>query len=65
MRKLLWKAGLLLQAEAIGGDHSRTVRLEIGSGRFWLQEAAGEPRDLVAGRPPKGAGNVVSRANSR
>ena len=65
MRKLLWKAGLLLQAEAIGGDRSRTVRLEIGSGRFWLQEAAGEPRELVAGRPGKGAGHVVSRADSR
>ena len=66
MRKLLWKAGLLLHAEAIGGDHSRTVRLEIGSGRFWLQNAAaGEPRDLVPGRPWKGGTNVLSRVDCR
>jgi chemotaxis protein CheD len=65
MRKLLWKAGLLLQAEAIGGDRSRTVRLEIGSGRFWLQEGAGAPRELVAGRPRKGVGNVLSSADCR
>jgi chemotaxis protein CheD len=63
MRKLLWKAGLLLHAEEIGGDRSRTVRLEIGSGRFWLQEAAGERRELIAGRPWKGGGHVLSRVD--
>ncbi|HUP03761.1 MAG TPA: chemotaxis protein CheD [Bryobacteraceae bacterium] len=64
MRKLLWKAGLLLQAEAIGGDRSRTVRLEVGSGRFW-QESAGERTELIAGRPRKGAGHVVPSADRR
>jgi chemotaxis protein CheD len=53
MRKILWKAGVLLHGEAVGGVRSRTVRLEIGSGRFWLQEA-GEVRELVAGFAPKG-----------
>jgi chemotaxis protein CheD len=62
MRKLLWKAGLLLQAEAIGGDRSRTVRLEIGSGRFW-QESGGERAELIPGRPRKGAANGVSSAD--
>jgi chemotaxis protein CheD len=65
MRKLLWKAGLLLHAEAIGGDRSRTVRLEIGAGRFWMHEAAGEPRDLIAGRPRKGGPSVLSRVDCR
>jgi chemotaxis protein CheD len=64
MRKLLWKAGLLLQAEAIGGDRSRTVRLEIGSGRFW-QESGGERKELVAGRPRKGASDGVPRVDRR
>lgn len=50
MRRLLWKAGLLLQAEAIGGDRSRTVYLEIGSGRFWMREE-GSQRDLIPARP--------------
>jgi chemotaxis protein CheD len=53
MRKILWKAGVLVHGEAMGGTRSRTVRLEIGSGKFWLQEA-GEVRELVAGFPPKG-----------
>jgi chemotaxis protein CheD len=53
MRKILWKAGVLIHGEAVGGVRSRTVRLEIGSGKFWLQEA-GEVRELVAGFPPKG-----------
>jgi chemotaxis protein CheD len=78
MRKLLWKAGLLVQAEAIGGDKSRTVYLEIATGRFWLREE-GRQRDLLPGRtltaaaafPPmvdnrKGVGaNGVSSADCR
>jgi chemotaxis protein CheD len=47
MRRILWKAGLLLHGEAVGGANSRTVRLEIGSGRIWLQEA-GTQRELVS-----------------
>jgi chemotaxis protein CheD len=53
MRKLLWKAGLLVHAEAIGGNTSRTVRLDIGTGRFWLHES-GEQRELVPARSVKG-----------
>jgi len=49
MRKLLWKAGLLVEAEAIGGDRSRTVYLEIGTGRFWMREE-GRQRDILPGR---------------
>jgi chemotaxis protein CheD len=51
LRRILWKAGLLLHGEAVGGVRSRTVRLDIGSGRLWLQEG-GEQRELepAAGR---------------
>src|SRR5260370_35819610 len=38
LRKILWKAGILLAGEAVGGGHSRTGRLEIGGGRLWLPE---------------------------
>ena len=34
MRKILWKAGVLIHAEAVGGARSRTVRLEVGSGKL-------------------------------
>lgn len=54
MRKILWKKGILLHAEAVGGVNSRTVRLQIGSGRVWLQEG-GEQRELVPTPPRKGA----------
>jgi chemotaxis protein CheD len=45
LRKVLWKAGILLTAEACGGSHSRSVRLELDSGRFWLYEL-GAQREL-------------------
>ncbi len=32
LRKLLWKNGVLLTAHDVGGTHSRTMTLEIGSG---------------------------------
>jgi chemotaxis protein CheD len=54
MRKILWKAGVMVHGEAVGGARSRTVRLEIGSGKFLIQEA-GEGRELAAGLPKIGA----------
>jgi chemotaxis protein CheD len=53
MRRILWKAGVLLHGEAVGGNSSRTVRLEIGSGKLWLQEA-GTQRELFPAFQPKG-----------
>jgi chemotaxis protein CheD len=50
LRRTLWKAGLLLQGEAVGGNLSRSVRLEIATGNFWVQEP-GEERKLL--RPGK------------
>ncbi len=34
LRRILWQAGLMLKSEQTGGTVSRTVKLEIGSGRF-------------------------------
>jgi chemotaxis protein CheD len=53
LRKLLWKAGILLRAEALGGNQSRTVRLEVDSGRFWLHEG-GAKVELTESTPRKG-----------
>ncbi len=41
MRKILWKAGVLLHAEDVGGLASRTLRLEVASGRLLLEPASG------------------------
>jgi chemotaxis protein CheD len=46
MRKILWKAGVLVQAEQVGGMASRTVRLEIGSGKVLLREGGQPEQEL-------------------
>jgi chemotaxis protein CheD len=45
MRRILWKQGVMLHGEAVGGGSPRTVRLEIDGGKIWLQEA-GTHREL-------------------
>jgi chemotaxis protein CheD len=42
MRKILWKAGVMLHGEEVGGTMSRTVRLEVATGRFWVR-GPGQP----------------------
>ena len=46
LRRLLWKAGLLIHGEAIGGDCSRSVRMEAGSGRLWLRLGSGLEQEM-------------------
>jgi chemotaxis protein CheD len=51
-RKVLWNAGVLVQAEAVGGDMSRTVRMQVGSGRLICTASGGALEEL--GGPKKG-----------
>lgn len=37
LRKLLWKDGLLLKSYDVGGSNSRTMCLEIGTGRVTIR----------------------------
>ena len=46
MRKILWKAGVLVHAEHLAGEVSRTVRLEIHSGKVMLREAGQPEQEL-------------------
>jgi chemotaxis protein CheD len=46
MRKILWKAGVMVNAEYLGGMVSRTVRLDVGTGRIMLREA-GQPEQEI------------------
>jgi chemotaxis protein CheD len=46
-RKILWKAGILIAGEAVGGEVSRTTRLEVGSGRLFVREGGSVERELV------------------
>lgn len=63
MRKILWKAGVLLREEATGGSVSRSVRLDIGTGRFWLRTV----ETVVLGPAPsrKESGNGVQCVDRR
>jgi chemotaxis protein CheD len=42
LRKIFWKNGILIGAEDVGGSISRTMRLEIGTGRVTLKTREGE-----------------------
>jgi len=45
LRKLFWKAGVIIAAEDVGGAKSRTARLQIGSGRCTIA-SQGEEAEL-------------------
>ncbi|MCX6619939.1 MAG: chemotaxis protein CheD [Acidobacteria bacterium] len=45
-RKLLWKAGLLVQAEDVGGGNSRTVSLQLDTGRFTIRSGSRQEKVL-------------------
>lgn len=45
LKKILWKNGVLIEAEDVGGSVARTMHLEIGTGRVWLA-SGGETREL-------------------
>ncbi len=46
VRKLLWKAGLMVEGEMVGGEVSRTVRMEISTGRCWVREGGRAEREM-------------------
>jgi chemotaxis protein CheD len=56
MRRILWKAGVMIHGEATGGTLSRTVRLEVGNGRLWCYGPDEQLKELAdSSVPPKGA----------
>jgi chemotaxis protein CheD len=50
-KKILWSAGVLIDAEEVGGSASRTVRLDLANGKVHWHGSADLDRELV----PKGA----------
>ncbi len=42
LRKVLWKSGVLIDAEDVGGSAPRTMYLDIGSGGVWLTSGGRE-----------------------
>lgn len=62
VRRILWKAGVLIEAEDVGGAMSRTVRLEVGSGRFWLRPSGEAEREVLAAAPQPMEGAAAWRS---
>jgi chemotaxis protein CheD len=40
LKKILWQNEILIDAEDVGGECARTMYLEVGSGRVWLNQTA-------------------------
>lgn len=62
MRKILWKSGVLLQNEDVGGAVSRTVRLEARTGKIMLRRAEEPEQELIK---PSYAGKGVIECHSQ
>jgi len=45
LKKLLWKNGVLISGEDVGGSCPRTMHFEVGSGHVWIS-SGGEQWDL-------------------
>ncbi len=54
LRKIMWKAGVMIQGEEVGGTTPRTVRLEVSTGRFWIRESGLADREMLAPAHGKG-----------
>jgi chemotaxis protein CheD len=46
MRKILWRNNVLIKAEDVGGQVSRTVRLDLETGKVWLKYSGEGEREL-------------------
>jgi len=46
LRKILWKNNVMIKAEDVGGQVSRTVRLDVGSGKVWVRYSGEEEKEL-------------------
>ena len=59
MRKIFWKAGVIVHKEDVGGTCSRTIRIDVGTGRVQLRKA-GEPEcDMTINARKSGVDNGV------
>lgn len=42
LKKVLWKAGVLIDSEDVGGSTARTLYLSLDNGRVWMTKAGKE-----------------------
>lgn len=61
VRRILWQAGVMVHGEDVGGAVSRTVRMEVGTGKLTVRRPDGAEQELASNsagglRPPAVAG---------
>jgi chemotaxis protein CheD len=61
MRKIFWKAGVMVKAEEVGGTSSRTVRLEIATGRILMRQGEEERELTKPGQLKTGLAHGIQR----
>ena len=55
LRETLRKAGIMIHGEQVGGTISRTLKLEVSTGRMWLRGGGVEEREFgVSSQWPEG-----------
>lgn len=48
VRRILWQAGVMIHGEDVGGALSRTVRLEVGTGKLLVRGPDGAEQEMAA-----------------
>jgi chemotaxis protein CheD len=46
LRKILWRNNVLIKAEDIGGQVSRTIRLDLETGKVWIKYSGEGEKEL-------------------
>jgi chemotaxis protein CheD len=59
MRKIFWKAGVLVRKEEIGGVDSRTVRIEVATGKVMLRTSGSVEQEMTVQSALKGVPSGV------
>ena len=61
-KNLLWKAGVLVRSEAVGGTITRSFGLQIGNGQTWLKEIDSSNPSSANAQGLPGGNDVLSSA---
>lgn len=48
VRRILWQAGVMIHGEDVGGAVSRTVRMEVGTGKLTVRRPDGAEQELAS-----------------
>ena len=66
VKKMLWRHGVFTDQEDVGGNESRSVRLDLETGRIDLRTGGAPQRTLLSpGMNMIGKGNYETRSSGR